>query len=304
MCLKASPCALVPLWLLQVSLRLLCMPLYTCYFPYPFFLLISLDSCRTTTLPIWTLPSSRYSPLVFLPRSISLFLLEILKIPPLAAILQPIESSIPMEIKFFRSLGTCRTSVNIADLPSAMRNRTVPLPTTLFVVLFVIRTSPSHVAYVENIFLSLQKWWALPESNTQFGFSSADDTRKTSLSEFVITDADADAVSEDCICSAARLDLNARIGWGVARRGSTRGSSGARVRLGAERGGACFVWARGTRGYVLLPLAERVGGHVLVHGTRLSGRVRARGLTPGHVGVRGAWISVVFFLWRAWDAWI
>ncbi|GFS30464.1 hypothetical protein Acr_00g0012080 [Actinidia rufa] len=81
--------------------------------------------------PVWTLPSSRYSPLVFLPLNISLFFLEILKIPPLAAMLQPIESSILMEIKFFRTLGICRTSVNVIDLLSAMRNQTIPFSTTL-----------------------------------------------------------------------------------------------------------------------------------------------------------------------------
>ncbi|GFS39937.1 hypothetical protein Acr_00g0065680 [Actinidia rufa] len=91
--------------------------------------------------------------------------------------------------------------------PVCMRNRTVPLPTTLFVVLFAIRTSPSHAA-------------------------------KASLSESVITDADADTVSEDCICIGTARG-SAQIDSAPAR---------ARVRLGS-RGSAREAgtgWARGT----------------------------------------------------------
>ncbi|GFY93545.1 hypothetical protein Acr_08g0019410 [Actinidia rufa] len=150
---------------------------------------------------------------------ISLFLLKILKIPSLAAMLQPIKSSIPMKIKFFRSLGTCRTSINVIDLLSAMRNRIVPLPTTLFVVLFAIRTSPSHAAYVENIFLSLQKW------------STVD---WTTLGQWMVNTR-----------SMARLAnrLTDRRGFGAAQ-------SGARVRRLGSRGWAREAgvgWARGAR---------------------------------------------------------
>ncbi|GFY88731.1 hypothetical protein Acr_06g0006710 [Actinidia rufa] len=148
----------VPLRIPQVPLRLLCVPLYNGCFPCPFSLLIPLDPCQTVAPPIWTLFSNRYSPPVFFPHSISLFPLETLRIPSLASKLHPFESSIPIEIKFFHRLGTCLTSVNVTDLPSAMRNQTDPLPTTLLDMLFAIHIRPSHAAYVENTSLSLHKW--------------------------------------------------------------------------------------------------------------------------------------------------
>ncbi|GFZ16050.1 hypothetical protein Acr_25g0004590 [Actinidia rufa] len=165
-----------------------------------------------------------------------------LSIPPLAAMLQPIEFSIPMEIKFFRSLGTCRTSVNVTDLSSAMRNGTILLPTTLFVVLFAIRTSPSHAA-------------------------------KVSLSESVITDADADAVSEDCIFN------------GADRRRSRIGSW-----IGTEAARMCCSTHAARR--VRLRLAWRVGHVPRLAATRLAragacGRVLKRAASGCHSP--GAW---------------
>ncbi|GFS46752.1 hypothetical protein Acr_00g0103950 [Actinidia rufa] len=96
---------------------------------------------------------------------------------------------------------------------------------------------------------------ALPESNIQSGFSSADDTRNASLSESIITDADADAVSEDCI-SGQRSTFDRVNGWSKSRIGSDRArracgaraawqSAHARISWAREAGSG---WARGVRG--------------------------------------------------------
>ena len=76
--------------------------------------------------------------LLYTSQSISLLPLKILKTPPLAAKLQPFESSILMKIIIFCKLGTYLISFNVRDLSSAIRNWIAHLPTTLFVVLFVI----------------------------------------------------------------------------------------------------------------------------------------------------------------------
>ncbi|GFY94428.1 hypothetical protein Acr_09g0008740 [Actinidia rufa] len=110
-------------YILLISLRLLCVPLYIGCFPRPFFSLVPLGLCRTTAPLVWTLPSSRYNPSVFL---------------PLAAFHVSLENS-ECSSTSFKALSlqilhlneTCLTPVTFMDLPSAMRNRTVPLPTTL-----------------------------------------------------------------------------------------------------------------------------------------------------------------------------
>ena len=118
-----------------------------------------MDPYLTVAPLVWTLPSSQYSSLVFLPHSIFLFFLKTLKVHSLAVNLQPFDSNIQIKINFFCKLETWLTSVNVRDLLSAMRNWTDLLPTTLFAILFAIHTSTSsHAAYVENISLSLHKW--------------------------------------------------------------------------------------------------------------------------------------------------
>ncbi|GFS38907.1 hypothetical protein Acr_00g0060130 [Actinidia rufa] len=90
-------------YILLVLLRLLCVPLCNGCFPNPFFLLIPLDLCWTAASPVWTLPSSRYSPPVFLLLQHFLFSLETLSVPPLASKLHRFESCISMKHALPRS---------------------------------------------------------------------------------------------------------------------------------------------------------------------------------------------------------
>ncbi|GFZ19450.1 hypothetical protein Acr_28g0001550 [Actinidia rufa] len=150
---KTSPCAPVPpgffKYILLVFLRLLCVPLCNGCFPRPFFLLIPLDLCRIAAPPVWILPSSWYSPPVFLPLQHFLFPLETLSVPPLASKLHRFESCILIKHALPRSPSW------ISHLPCGTG---LFLCQQLFVVLFAIRTSPSHATCVENISLSLHKW--------------------------------------------------------------------------------------------------------------------------------------------------
>ncbi|GFS31394.1 hypothetical protein Acr_00g0017040 [Actinidia rufa] len=195
-------------------------------------------------------------------------------IPPLAAMLQPIESSIPMEIKFFRSLGTCRTSVNVTDLPSAMRNRTVPLPTTLFVVLFAIRTSPSHVVKPRG-------------KSAIFGLTGQRSTVNVGADRLGRRGSGA---ARACDTRAARV-CRLTHGSAVHVRLGAAGAWGACARLAATclaRAGACWRVLR-----VAATLLARGGAWEARDGAcgaagTISRRVRARGSTPGRVGARGA----------------
>ncbi|GFZ15820.1 hypothetical protein Acr_25g0002290 [Actinidia rufa] len=126
----------------------------TVAFPCPFFLLIPLDPCQTIVSPIWTLLSSHYSPSVFFPHSISCFPWKLSEFLHLVSKLHPFESSILMEINFFCRLGTYLTSVNVTNLPSAMQNRTDPLPITLLAVLF-IHPYTSLACYIYREYLSV-----------------------------------------------------------------------------------------------------------------------------------------------------
>ncbi|GFS42561.1 hypothetical protein Acr_00g0080560 [Actinidia rufa] len=164
-------------YILLVFLRLFCVLLCNGWFPRPFFLLIPLDPYRTAAPPVWTLPSSRYSPLVFLPLQHFLFPLETLSVPPLGSKLHRFESCISMKHALPRSPSwisrlPCGTGLFICQ--------------QLFVVLFAIRTSPSHATCVENTSLSLHKLQVFPESEIQSDSSSVDAARRTSLSTVII----------------------------------------------------------------------------------------------------------------------
>ncbi|GFS46644.1 hypothetical protein Acr_00g0103480 [Actinidia rufa] len=107
-------------YILLVSLRLLCMPLCNDCILRPFILLIPLDLCRTAAPLVWTLPSSRYSSLVFLLLQHFLFPLETLSIPPLASKLHRFESCISMKHALPRSPSwifhlPCGTGLSFAN---------------------------------------------------------------------------------------------------------------------------------------------------------------------------------------------
>ncbi|GFS41775.1 hypothetical protein Acr_00g0076390 [Actinidia rufa] len=114
-------------YILLISLRLLCVPLCNDCFPRQFFLLVPLGLCRTTAPFVWTLPSSRYSPSVFLLLQHFLFLLETLSVPPLASKLHRFESCISMKHALPRSPSRishlpCGTGLSFAN------NRVVSYP--------------------------------------------------------------------------------------------------------------------------------------------------------------------------------
>ncbi|GFS44225.1 hypothetical protein Acr_00g0089250 [Actinidia rufa] len=159
-------------YILLVLLRLLCVPLCNCCFPRLFFLLIPLNPYRKAAPLVWILPSSRYSPLVFIPLQHFLFPVETLSVPPLALKLHRFESCISMKHVLPRSPSW------ISRLSCGTR---LFLYQQLFVVLFAICTSPSHATCVENISLSLHKWEAFPESEIQSDSSYADAAMRTSL---------------------------------------------------------------------------------------------------------------------------
>ncbi|GFS35181.1 hypothetical protein Acr_00g0038250 [Actinidia rufa] len=135
-------------YILLVSLHLLCVPLCNGCFPRPFFSLVPLGLCRTTTPLVWTLPSSRYS---------------LFSLPSLAAFSVSLGNSkcsstsfkaSSLRILHLNEHALLRSPSWISRLPCGTR---LFLCQQLFVVLFAIRTSPSHATCVENTSLSLHK---------------------------------------------------------------------------------------------------------------------------------------------------
>ncbi|GFZ18138.1 hypothetical protein Acr_26g0014070 [Actinidia rufa] len=138
---------------------------------------IPLGLCRTTAPLVWRHPSSRYTPSVFLLLQHFLFSLKTLSVPPLASKLHRFESCISMKHALSWSPSW------ISRLPCGTK---LFLCQQLFIVLFAIRTSPSHATCVENTSLSPHKWQAILESKIQSDSSSVNTARRTSLSSTAI----------------------------------------------------------------------------------------------------------------------
>ena len=127
---------------------------------------ISLETIRAT----WFMETSlkRKSPLIFKRTRTTLqsFNISNLSVEPLYS--QPIESSIPREIRFLFKYGTCLTFLKSVVVSSLNLSVIDPMPTILQALSFLRYTRPPfHTLYIVNYPFNSVVWNEHPGSSTQ-----------------------------------------------------------------------------------------------------------------------------------------